>query len=421
MNLFQTQRRYIVRAALGVFAAIYFKNALADPLAGGEALSSSVQAATPIDRTKLLTAQLRLGHNLIDRLARTSHRRINFVVSPASVTTILALLDLGASDDMRNALHRTLGFSNASKKTTADDFMGIRSTISSLSKKTNDGGPLALANMIVFDPSTKPFQLALLGLAAAGADVSVEDLNKPEAVGRINDWIKKRTGGLIPAVLDEAPDDLGLVAINALYFKDRWKTPFDPTETRLQPFNTGNGKPIDVPMMHLPEAKYAFRQNAKFVGVKLSYAADDYKLVVITTNVGTARVSAFAPVVSWLGGEDFALKAGEVAIPKFSSSETTELLESLDSLGLSFARKNPRSFSALSPGALMLSRILQKTELHVNEDGTEAAAATAVTATRSFSPQSEYVKMVVDKPFVFALRDERTGLILLMGYVGRPD
>ena len=378
------------------------------------------QIGMPIDPAILLAAQLRLGRNLVRRLARTDRTKRNVVVSPASLITILALLDLGASDSMRTALHRSLGFSATSDKTANADFSGVRAAISAVLRRTNAGGPLTLANMIVFDPASKPFQLALLGLSAAGADVLVEDLGKPQAISLINVFVKNRTNGLIPEVLDEAPEDVGLVAINALYFKDRWKVPFNLAETRVAPFHKSNGKSVEVPMMHLAQGRYPFRQNDKFIAVELSYAADDYKLVVVTTKSWSAHARGFMGVADWLGGRDFTLQTGEVAMPKFSSSETAELLESLDALGLKAARKKPAALGGFSPVPQTISRIVQKTELRINEEGTEAAAATAVTTLRSISPESDYVKMVVDKPFMFALRDQRTGLILLAGYVGEP-
>jgi serine protease inhibitor len=421
MNNVPLHRRSVLQAALGLLAAVSAEEANAETVAGAATPSPSLTpVATAIDPAKLIAAQLKLGRSLLGILARGSHSKPNIVVSPASLTGILALLDLGASDEMRSALHRALGFDEVSKKSAAADFEGVRVAVSSISKRTNEGGPLMLANLIVFDPSTRPFQLALLGLGAAGADVSVEDLGKSESIGRINDWVKNRTKGLIPAVLDETPDELGLVAVNALYFKDRWKTPFDSAETRVQPFHAVGGKSIEVPMMHLPEGKYVFRQNGNFVAVELPYAADDYKLVLITTKTGSAQAHGFAGVASWLGGQDFTLRSGELAMPRFSSSESVELLEPLDALGLREARRKSNALGAFSPVSQTISQIVQKTELHVNEEGTEAAAATTVTTTRSISPQSEYIKMVVDKPFVFALRDQRTGLLLLIGYIGQP-
>lgn len=424
MSVFGMDRRSVLKAALGMLAGA---SAVAPTSRSGSAAElalpqtpSPAKFSHPIDAATLLDAQLWLGNNLIDHLARADRGRRNIVVSPASLTAILAFLDIGASNQMRAALHRSLGLSVVAGRKTSDDFSGIRSTVASVLKRANEDGPLTLANMIVFDLASRPFHLSLLGLTAAGADVLVEDIRRQETIGMINRFVESRTKGLIPTILNDAPEDAGLIAINALHFKDRWKVSFNPAETRLAPFHKANGKSVDVPMMHLTQGRYPFRQNDKFIAVELSYAADDYKLVVVTTKKGAAHTRAFMGVADWLGGQDFALQTGEVAMPKFSSSETAELLDSLDALGLRSARKKSNALGGFSPMPQTISRIVQKTELRINEESTEAAAAAAVTTLRSISPEADYVKMAIDKPFLFALRDQRTGLILLAGYVGEP-
>ncbi len=236
----------------------------------------------------------------------------------------------------------------------------------------------------------------------------------------INRFVESRTKGLIPNILGDSPEDAGLVAINALHFKDRWKVSFDPAETKMTTFYMVGGKTVNVSMMHSPEGQYMFRQNENFVAVELSYAADNYKLVVITSKGEPASPRGFASVEDWLGGRGFNFQSGEVAMPKFSSSDTAQLLGSLDALGLKAARRKPAALGRFSPVPQIISRIVQKTELRINEEGTEAVAASAVTTTRSLSADP-YVKMNIDKPFVFALRDERTGLVLMTGYVTDPN
>jgi len=102
-----------------------------------------------------------------------------------------------------------------------------------------------------------------------------------------------------------------------------------------------------------------------------------------------------------------------------SLSAGAELLPPLDAFGLAPVRHSPDALEGFSDEALLITRIVQKVELRVNEEGTEGAAATAVMTTRGLGA-ANHVRMIVDKPFVFALRDEKTGLILFMGYVGAP-
>jgi serpin B len=390
----------------------------------GEETKSTPPAATAaagpsIDPTSLLGAQLRLGSNLVGKLASKKPPQANVVVSPASLAMVLSLLDMGASDQMRLAIHRTLGFGGA-KEMAKRDIEGTRSLATLMLQRANEGGPLALANIIVFDPASQPYQPALLGLQAAGAEVSVEDLSKPETIAHINNWVKDRTRGLIPTVLEDTPGDAGLAAVNALYFKDRWKAPFDPAGTRDEKFHVSGGKSIEVPMMH-SDGRFAFRQDGRFVAVELSYASADYELVIVTSKDAPLGVSEFAGVAGWLGGRGFEMHEGEVAMPRFSASGSEDLLPAVDALGLGAARKAPGALKGFSAASQTISRVVQKTELRINEEGTEAAAATAVTTTRSAMPSpAQYVKMIVDKPFVFALRDKRAGLVLLQGYVAKP-
>ncbi|HEY2246330.1 MAG TPA: serpin family protein, partial [Bradyrhizobium sp.] len=323
----------------------------------------------------------------------------------------------GADDQMRSALRHTLGFGGA-KETTKRDLEEVRSITTSVLRRANEGGPLALANMIVFDPQSKPYPQALQGLKTTGADVSVEALDKPEALAHINDWVKDRTRGLIPSILDSAPEQAGLVAVNALYFKDKWQVQFNPARTQTEKFQSLSGS-VDVAMMHSPVAKFAFRQDGRFIASELGYAHDDFKLVVVTTKSAPANPADFAPVAGWLGGQGFEMRNGEIGMPKLSLSSVEELLHPLDAMGLRAARQRKDALEQFSGEDLIISRVVQKLELRLSEEGTEAAAATAVVTTRSLAPD-DHVKMIVDKPFVFALRDRKTGLILFMGYVGAP-
>jgi len=381
----------------------------------------SADAKNP-GRDDLSVAQLRLGENLIRHIA--DHGKAgaggNLIVSPASVACSLSFVDLGASNPMRAAIHQALGFKPAAKRQIEQDLSALRNSVSAIIARSSSDGPLALANLLAFDLSTKPRQLALLGLSGAGADVLVDHLGDPNTVGRINAWVRQRTRELIPSIIDEAPEEIGLVAINALYFKDRWRTPFDLARTQPEPFQTASGKPVDVKMMHSPVAKFGFRQDDRFIAAELGYANDAFKLVVVTTKSTAGRVAEFAAVAGWLGGQEFAMSNGEIGMPKLSLTAAEEMLRPLDALGLRTARQMPDALSGFSAMSLMITRVVQKLDLRLNEEGTEAAAATAVVATRSLGTMGHF-RMIIDKPFMFALRDQKTGLILFMGYVNVPE
>ena len=168
----------------------------------------------------------------------------------------------------------------------------LRNSVSAIIAKSAGDSPLALANLIAFDRAVRPKQLALLGLSGAGADVLVDSLSNPEIVDRINRWVKEKTRDLIPSILEEAPETLGLVAVNALYFKDKWAVQFNPAKTQTEKFQSLSGN-VDVAMMHSPVAKFAFRQDERFIASELGYAHDDFKLVVVTTKSAPASAGGF--------------------------------------------------------------------------------------------------------------------------------
>jgi serine protease inhibitor len=410
-------RRLVLKASLAALLGLTSRISFADILeAAGGADSKGAGG------DGLLAAQSRLGENLIRYLAgqRAAGANGNLIVSPASLAAILSFVDLGATNALRMAIHRTLGFNRVTRRQVNDDLKALRDGVSSIiAHSDKQDGPLALANLLAFDRSTKPRQLALLGLSGAGADVLVDNLGNVEIVQRINDWVKNKTHDLIPAILDETPETLGLVAVNALYFKDKWKTEFDPAKTTTEKFRPASGEAVNVSMMHSKAAAFAFRQDERFIAAELPYAHEDFKLVVVTTKAEPAKPAEFAAVAGWLGGQGFEMKTGEIAMPRLSLSAAEELLPPLDALGLKPARLNKDALEGFSDEELIVTRIVQKLEMRLAEEGTEAAAVSAVVTTRSLGSPAE-VKMTVDKPFVFALRDQKSGLILFMGYVGAP-
>jgi serine protease inhibitor len=427
MRRISVERRLLLKAAFGAAFGLINGASLADILQGGSGLDNGRSDAKAVD--DLLSAQSRLSENLIRYLVdhAKDHTKeganagngANLIVSPASLAAILSFVDLGANTPMRSAIHRTLGFMPAARRRTEQELAALRNAVTAISARATADGPLALANLLAFDLSTRPRQLALTGLSAAGADVLVDHLGDPKTIGRINDWVRQKTHDLIPSIIEEAPADMGLVAINALYFRDRWKTPFDPARTMAEPFQTASGRPVSVKMMHSPVAKFGFRQDERFIAAELGYANDDFKLVVITTKSAPAQLSEFSAVADWLSGRGFELKNGEIGLPKLSLSAAEELLRPLDALGLRPARQMPDALDGFSAMSLVVTRVVQKLELRLSEEGTEAAAATAVVTTRSLGAH-DHVKLVVDKPFMFALRDQKSGLVLFTGFVRAP-
>jgi serine protease inhibitor len=362
----------------------------------------------------LTQSQSTLGFRLIEAMARQPGGDGNLMVSPASLAAVMTLLNSGADADMRAALYKVLGLETDASGQRADRLAALHAGVKAM--QSDAEGPLRSASAIVFDPEAAPYPHIAAKLGDAGAQVTVEDLNDPATLTRINRWVASRTRGLIPSIIEHAPPEPGLIALNAVHFKDRWRDAFEAAVTRPAAFH-GFGGAEDVAMMQR-DGSLRLREQEGFVAVELPYASDRFRLVVITTRAQPARAAEFAGVAGWLAGAGFESRPGELSMPRFRMSGSADLLTPLDTLGLAPARLSPGALAGLSPATMIIAQVLQRTEIRVDEAGTEAAAATAVTTTRAIA--TDFAKVAVDKPFLFALRDAATGLVLLTGYVANP-
>jgi serpin B len=390
--------------------------ALAAPVSSvvpATAAAAEVASAAPLDASTLGSAQAKLAFRLIEQMSRDA-REPNITVSPASLAAVLALLDLGANAEMRATLAKTLALDGADAAA-ATRLAALRASVKAISV---GGGAFTSANALVFDPATPPFPKIAAALADLGAKVDVERLDDPATLKQINDWVNARTNGLIPTIIERMPSEAGLVALNAMHFKERWKEAFDPAATKPSAFHPVGAAAAQVAMMHKSDARLRVRRQGPFAAVELPYATERFRMVLVTGTEKPLRASELAPAAGWLAGDGFTDRPAALAMPRLSLSGRADLLGPLDALGLARGRASRGALAGLSPASLVIAQVLQRTELRLDEAGTEAAAATAVTTIRSTA--SDFVRITLDKPFLFALRDVESGLVLLAGYVGLP-
>lgn len=370
-------------------------------------------AETAADRSGnkqlLAESQAKLAWELIERLSRRGG--VDPTVSPASLASVFGIIGEGADPAMRTAIAKALGFGAADAAKALAILFEARAKLAA-----DKGGLFQSADKIVFAPNAPPNRLLAAGLDKLSVDYSIEDLSKPEAAARIDAWVKEVTKGSIPEILGGPLDKASFVALNALHFKGGWKTPFDPKLTAPAPFKSADGKSDDVAMMRSSEAQRAYRTDRNFVGVDLPFSDERFSLVVVTTTDKPLPAKDFGKAAEWLSGAGFLQRKGDLALPRFLVSGRSELLPTLDAMGLDKGRHSPAALAGFGQGTV-LTQVVQRAVIEVNEEGAEAAAATAAMATRSLE-QDDSLHMVVDKPFIFALRDRASGLILVAGYVG---
>jgi serine protease inhibitor len=223
-------------------------------------------------------------------------------------------------------------------------------------KFANAGSSFRSANRIVFTPSSAPNRIVRAGLQHLGIDFSIADLSKPESVAEIDAWVKDVSQGAIPEILGGPIEKASFVALNALHFKDRWKTPFDPQLTMPAPFKAADGKTEVVTMMRLGLGKRSFRQEHNFLAVDLPFADERFSLVVVTTTDQPAAAN-FAKAADWLAGAGFVARSGNLALPRFSAASRQDLTPTLDALGLANSRRSKTALQGIAeaPCCLKLS------------------------------------------------------------------
>lgn len=251
------------------------------------------------------------------------------------------------------------------------------------------------------------------------------DFSRSDAAEVINDWVDQHTQGRIRTIVpDPIPHHIAAYLINAIYFKGLWVQQFDEDRTRDEPFRLADGGTVPVPMMSRDE-KHAVRLfSGDVVVLDLPYGGGAYSMTIVLP----ADPTGAQPLATELSQDQWtlwvhALDSTEVfvSLPKFTLEYAVRLNEVLKALGMAEAFDPCRAdlgnmFPVTPERRFWIDDVRHKTFIAVNEEGTEAAAATSVGIGRLSLP----LRTVVDRPFLFAIRERFSGTILFLGKVMNP-
>ena len=269
-----------------------------------------------------------------------------------------------------------------------------------------------------------PFHQSFLDTVAHyfKARVAGLDFSSPATVPRINAWVDTATNGKIDHVIDDIGDEIVMLLMNAIYFKGRWRSQFDPDLTQNAPFATERGTSHTARMMHLEREEVALASLNGVQAVDLPYGRAAFTMTAILPPAGM-DVDAFIETFDqprW----DALIAAlhqtkADVFLPKFAMTWEDTLNSDLKSMGMENAFCGGcANFLRMSPlgDQLFISFVKQNTFVNVNEEGTEAAAVTTVGIGVTSGPPT----IRFDRPFVFVIRERLSGTILFMGKVAVP-
>src|SRR5262249_35382467 len=245
----------------------------------------------------------------------------------------------------------------------------------------------------------------------------------------VNGWVAKRTEGKIAKILDRLDPDTAAVLLNAVYFKAHWAVTFSKSATRDQPFSLSAGKNVPVPTMR-QTGQYAVVARPGYRAIAMPYDVDQLAMVGVLPD----EVEGLSDVSRRPHGEELAAlfaaltaeptRPGALELPRFKTSFGARLRPAFEALGMHLAFDRARAdFSVMAAREpLAIGDVLHRAVIDVMEDGTEAAAATAVVMLSRSGPRrpQEPEPFRVDRPFLFSIVDRLTGAVLFAGRITDP-
>lgn len=347
----------------------------------------------------------------------------NMFLSPTSISTALAMTYAGARGMTARQMARVLHYTLPQNRMHS----AYGRLIGSLNRRTRkSGNKLTVANALWAQRGLRilPGYLGLVSRKYRGGLRKMDFARVPEQCRRrINRWVEKKTNNKIKNLLKRGviSSSTRLVLTNAIYFKGQWASEFDKKNTRNAPFKRISGGPVTVPMMH-QYTRFKYGASRGHQMLVLPYKGKKLSMVVLLPARNTL-LAALEKSLSekWLTRQiarTYKRKV-KVFLPRFKTTAEFMLGRPLKALGMKRAFTDAADFSGITGGRdLKISAVIHKAFVHVNEEGTEAAAATAIVMRPTSVSRNPVFR--ADRPFLFLIRDNTTGTILFMGRIHDP-
>lgn len=333
----------------------------------------------------------------IFNIINNSHIGQNFCVSPLSIFQVLCLTANGAKDTTLNGMLKAL--SGQSIKALNEE----NKKILEICKKANN--PIEIANGIFtkFEPLSSFVSIAQRFQSSIEKLVSLQQVNK---------WCNDKTKGKIPKILDQLTEDMQMILLNAVFFKGQWLKKFEKKNSIERDFFNLGKDPVKVKMMHLND-KFLYYSDNEVQVIELKYKTENIssliilpkKEIEINNYIKSFNAEKINKIIKGLKQRKV-----EISLPKFEINDSVKLKEQLIKMGMDKAfDKNDANFSGIQKSNdIYIYDVFHKTHVKMDEEGTVAAAATAVVMVRKMAviPKKENnVIMIVERPFIFTIRN----------------
>jgi len=348
--------------------------------------------------------------------------KYNIMISPLSVSYALGMTYNGAAGTTLEAFNDVLHFDDLTTQEVNESYKDLMDQLVHL----DDQVEFSIANSIWYRLGFSVLsEFIQTNKDYFDAEVKDIDFGDPGTVEIINQWIEDKTNDKIQDMLDFIPADAVMYLINAIYFNAIWKYEFEKEDTYEGDFNLADGTKHKTDYMRVT-GNFVYTSNEDFTAVALPYGDSTFSMVVMLPS-GEQEVSdlvAKLDDVHWDAWFDNSkLMKVQVDFPKFKYEFKKLLNDPLINLGLGVAFSYEADFTRINPaGGLFISRVIHQTFIDVQEEGTEAAAATIVEILETSGVGgSSPIYFKADKPFLYLIKENSTGAIIFIGKVGKPE
>ena len=369
---------------------------------------------------KIIAADNQFGFEIFQKVNASLDEPKNIMISPMSVSLALAMVYNGTEGNTKKQMENLMHKANLTSEDINQSYKDQVAGLTSHDPKVE----LSISNAIFYRKSfnIKPNFIAT-NQNYYQAEVSGLDFTKTEeTLNVVNDWVNTKTNGKIDKIIEDVKAEDVMYLLNAIYFNGEWKYRFDTGKTAELPFTKEDKSVIQVSTMTI-ENPFNYYSNQTFELLEMPYGSGKYSMFIFLPESGK-KVDDMISLMTSENINDWISKLTEqkkkVFLPKFEFRFDDSLIEELAALGMTDAFDDTKAnLSGISDDAkLVISEVMHKTYIKVDERGTEAAAVTGITVgTTSAGPDNSFR---VDRPFVFAIREKDTKAILFIGKVKNP-
>jgi serine protease inhibitor len=344
----------------------------------------------------------------------------NLMISPLSVSYALGMTMNGSAGTTLDAFYDVLHFGDLTNAEVNESYKDLMGQLVRLDDKVE----FSIANSIWYKLGYQVLD-EFINTNQTYFDAAVRELDfsDPQAVDIINGWIEDKTNDKIKDMLDYIPSDAIMYLINAIYFNATWKYEFDKSQTGEGPFYIDEAGFTTADFMKV-KGSFNYAVTEDFSAVEMPYGDSTFSMVVMLPSGERTADDLISQMdlSYWNTWYDNAtLRNVQIELPKFKYGFKSLLNDPLIDLGLEIAFSDGADFSRITPGAdLYISRVIHQTFIDVQEEGTEAAAATIVEIRETSAGGDSTPIFRADKPFLYIIKENSTGAILFMGKVGKP-